>query len=143
MTPPEYYVAGFSGPHLGDAKHPEGWNEVTVTRNGFVQFTVADNPGGIHGTVTGAGHEPVAGAPVYLEKTDAETGMRLGELRTVLTDVRGQYQFRGLSPGGYRVLATFEYQAPDWQTMATAQAQSVTVQGGGDVQQDLDLFVMR
>ena len=30
----------------------------------------------------------------------------------IRTDTRGQYQFSGLAPGEYRLLATFEYQAP-------------------------------
>ena len=143
-TPPNYYVAGFSGPGVGlQRKHADGWNAVTITRSGYVGFTVGNSPGGIHGTVTGTSHEPVGGAPVYLEIVDRASNTRVGELRMVLADTRGQYKFQGLAPGDYNILATFEYQSPDFETMSMARPQSVYVREASDAQLDLDLFVLR
>ena len=142
-TPPEYYVSGFSPSYVNPGKHRfDGWNDVIAYSGAYLQFTVSGSPGGVHGAVTGTSHETVAGAPVFLETIDSMTGARTGELRSTMTDTRGQYHFRGLAPGEYHILATFEYQAPDAQTMAQARPQSVSVQEGGDVQQDLDLFVL-
>jgi len=61
----------------------------------------------------------------------------------VLTDTRGQYKFQGLAPGDYNILATFEYQSPDFETMSMARPQSVYVREASDAQLDLDLFVLR
>lgn len=143
-TPPNYYVAGFSSNRPNQVVQlPDGWNPLTVTTSGYAQFRVSNSPGAIHGVVTGTSHEPVAGAPVYLEEIDPATGTRGAELRVATTDTRGQYRFQGLAPGNYNILATFEYKMPDADTMAMARPQSVSVKEAGDVQQDLDLFVLR
>ena len=45
---------------------------------------------------------------------------RLIDVRETRTDIHGQYQFQGLSPGNYRILSTFEFHAPDPATMELA-----------------------
>jgi len=96
----------------------------------------------LRGVVTGADREAVMGAPVYLEAYDPGSKTRVGELRTVNTSARGAYQFSGLAPGSYRVLATFEYVAPDIAAMELCGAKTVSV-GASDPQTlDLDLFLL-
>ena len=126
------------------AKRPEGWNEI-VTGSGYpsIRVTLSSSPGALHGQVTGLAHELLAGAPVYLEGYDEDSRQRVGELLSALTDARGAFQFRGLAPGTYRVLASFEFQHPDSAMMETGGAKLVKVQEGSDTPQDLELSVLR
>jgi len=146
--PPNYCVVAFSysgsrsdGP---DKNRPDGWNEVLAGQGmSALRFTLSSSPGSMHGIVTGLAHEPLAGAPVYLEAYDPDQRKRVSELQMALTDLRGNYQFRGLAPGNYRILASFEFQHPDAAAMELAGAKLVKVQEGADTPQDLDLSVLR
>lgn len=122
----------------------DGWNEVLID-NGYnpIRFVFSHSPGGLHGLVSGVAQEPVSGAPVFLEGWDPDSRTRVAELRSVLTDAQGHYQFTGLAPGAYRVLASFEFQAPDSAAMEMAGAKTVTIDEGHDVPQDLDLSIIR
>lgn len=122
----------------------DGWNEVLID-NGYnpVRFVFSRSPGGLHGLVSGIEHEPVSGAPVFLEGWDPDNRTRVAGLRTALTDAQGHYQFTGLTPGAYRVLASFEFQAPDSAAMELAGAKTVTIDEGHDLPQDLDLSIIR
>lgn len=145
--PANYCVVEFSfggmRPNPADRGRADGWNEVRAESGGMMRFTLSANPGALHGLVSGLSHEPVAGAPVYLEGYDPEQRKRVTDLVVGLTDSRGQYQFRGLAPGSYRVLSTFEFQHPDVEVMDRSGAKLVNVQEGGDTPQDLDLSVIR
>jgi hypothetical protein len=141
-TPPAYYVADMQASSMQPARRrADGWNEITLTGPGYIRFVVGSGPGAVHGQVTGAAHEPVAGAPVFLEPIDPLSGKPIGDLLTALTDTRGQYHFYGLAPGPYRILATFEYQSPDPGTMTNA-AKSITVSEASDKDFSLDLYVL-
>jgi hypothetical protein len=52
----------------------------------------------IQGTVTGVDGKPLAGADVRAERLDAKAAPALTK-----TDVRGQYQFKGLPVGAYAI----------------------------------------
>ena len=142
---PGYYVSRFSGPtyERPERKRADVWNEITVGA-GYapVFFGLASNPGSLRGTVT-SGQDAAVGAMVFLEPWDAAQRKRLGDVRTARADVRGQYQFRGLAPGDYRVMATFEYQTPDEAEMDRAEPRAVKAEAGSDLAQNLDLFVIR
>jgi hypothetical protein len=146
--PANYCVVAFSygGPRTeGAAKsRPDGWNEVLIgAGTGALRFTLSATPGAMHGLVSGLAHEPLAGAPVYLEGYDSESRKRVAELQMALTDARGNYQFRGLAPGSYRLLASYEVQHPDAAAMEYAGAKLVRVEEGMDTPQDLELSVLR
>jgi len=83
------------------------------------------------------------GAPVYLETYDLEARRRLNDVRTTRTDLRGQYHFYGLAPGNYRVVSSFEFQAPDSATIDTMRPATVKVDEGQDAAQDLDLYAIQ
>ncbi len=141
-TPPAYYVAQlFDGGMGQNRSRPDGWNDVTITRAGRILFTVSTGPGGVHGQVAGVVREAVAGAPVFLEPIDGQSGRRVGDLRIAICDARGQYHFYGLAPGEYRILATFEYQSPDADAMARS-GKRITVRENSDADVALDLFVL-
>ena len=68
---------------------------------------------------------------------------RLIDVREARTDIHGQYQFYGVAPGNYRILSTFEFQAPDSATMESAGPRTVKIEEGRDTPLDLDLYAVR
>jgi hypothetical protein len=145
---PKYYAETFTGPGAEGMERgrADGWNEVLFSTQGasnLVTFRLSTSPGALHGTVTIAGHEAVPGAPVYLEAYDVDARKRLIDVREARTDIHGQYQFYGLAPGNYRILSTFEFQAPDSATMESAGPRTVKIEEGRDTPLDLDLYVIR
>lgn len=148
LRPPAgYCVVGFS--YSGsrsdglEKNRPDGWNEMLAGLSSTIRFTLSSSPGGMHGLVSGIAKEPVAGAPVYLEGYDPDLRKRVTELQVALTDSRGMYQFKGLAPGTYRVLASFEFQRPDAIAMEYAGAKTIKIIEAQDLPQDLDLSVLR
>jgi hypothetical protein len=106
-----------------------------------VKFTLTAGGSSVHGIVKNLG-DAVAGAPVHLESYEPVSRRRVMELQTKRTDLRGAYRFDGLAPGIYRVLATFEYQAPDSAAMEQAGARQIQVEARSDLQLDLDLYTL-
>ena len=142
---PALYANAFQtngNPALGRA---DGWNEDTIVSGvgvNTVKFVLSNSPGSVHGTVT-LGTQQALGAPVFLESSGIEPGRRFREPYVVRTDTRGQFQFSGLAPGEYRLLATFEYQSPGAAEFDLARAVTIKIEEARDLQKDLDLFVAR
>ena len=141
LPPPGFYVSGFSSLGSEGGSHPEAWNEIEIGNFNIVKFTLTAGGGSLHGIVKSLG-DAVAGAPVHLESYDPVSVRRVMDLKTMRTDLRGAYRFDGLAPGIYRVLATFEYQAPDAAAMAQAGARQIQVEARSDLQLDLDLYTL-
>jgi Carboxypeptidase regulatory-like domain len=141
--PAAAYVSSFYGgmAYRGNRGRADGWNEAVAGDRRSLQFQLVSGPGSLRGSVK-SGSDFAAGTPVYLEGWDPVAKQRVGELRTIRTDARGQFRFEGLAPGSYRVLATFEYLNPDVETM-DATAQEIMVAGHAEKTQDLELFVIR
>jgi hypothetical protein len=141
------YVAGFtaSGAEVNPGARADGWNEVLLLGSNPIpaKFALSFSPGAIHGTVFTAAHDPVPGAPVFLEAYDPAQRRRLTELHITRTDTRGQYQFYGLAPGAYRILASFEFQSPDPVEFESAAPKSVLIEESHDPTQELSLYVIR
>ena len=140
-----WYVADFSAPRSRrTADTSAGWNEILVDPKAgatAVQLTLSPDTSTLHGVVSGAG-VPVAGAPVHLEALNPQSGRRIRDLRTTRTDANGQYSFAGLAPGYYRVLATFDYQAPDTAQITRANGAEVKIAEERDLLRNLVLWVM-
>jgi large repetitive protein len=137
-----WYTARFTGPgsHAG---YPAGWNEMVVSPGPMtVEFRLSPSPAALRGVVN-SGDQPVAGAPVYLEAYSPTSGRRVQDLRTTRTDTQGRYSFVGLAPGSYRILATFDYQAPESVQMTAGHAPEVSVEEGRAATQDLSLWVLQ
>lgn len=138
---PDYFVSGFLSPQSlpGEARRADGWNEVVL--NGplaSLQFILSTMPGAIHGMVTGSGHEPAPGAPVYLEAYDFAERRSLRDVQTTHADSRGQYRFTGLVPGNYRLVSSFDFEEPEngWEIRGV---KTLKVEEGRESVQDLDL----
>ncbi len=115
--PPYFYVVSVGGSRNPSPGHrADGWNEITA-------------------------RDAAVGAPVFLEPFDPETKMRLGELRSTRTDLRGDYRFFSLPPGTNRLLSTFEFEHPGEQAIETARAPTVSLKEGAETVQDVDLYV--
>lgn len=145
LPSPAFYPLKFSTNAGAATGRVDGWNEQLVVSSAGMQtlkFTLSNAPGAVHGVVT-LGSQTAAGAPVFLENTELPPARRIEEMSMVRTDTRGNYQFGGLAPGEYRLLATFEYQSPTAAEFDRAGAVRVQVEETRNVQQDLTLFVER
>lgn len=141
VPPPGFYVSGISSLGSESTSHPEAWNDITIGNFNLVKFTLTAGGGSVHGIVKTLG-DAVVGTPVHLEAYDPVSRRRVMDLQTTRTDLRGAYRFDGLAPGNYRVLATFEYQAPDGVAMDQAGARQVQIEARSDLQLDLDLYTL-
>jgi hypothetical protein len=146
LAPSSAYVAtdfyGCRG-ERPEGNRADGWNETTVTGPCGIHMVLSDKPGGVHGAVTMGASEPAGGVPVYLEAYDETAHKRVVDLRSTRTDMHGKYKFAGLAPGTYRLVATFEYQAPLTADIDAMRPRVFRVEEGRDQQQDLDVWVMR
>jgi len=119
-----YYAVSFSGARGSRA---DGWNEVELAPGLTSEFTfvLSPHPASLHGTVQQS-DQAVAGVPVYLEADGLEP-------RMTRTDTQGRYEFYGLAPGAYRVLASFD-------AAGAGQGRGIDVQEGQDQALDLNLY---
>jgi hypothetical protein len=91
--------------------------ELAAGTNADVAFVLSPRPAAVHGTVQ-EGDKPVAGVPVYLTAEGLEP-------RMTRTDTAGRYEFYGLAPGRYRVVASFD-------GCDTSEGRSIEIQEGQD-----------
>jgi hypothetical protein len=142
---PAYVATDFQGPRgeRSERGRADGWNEIMVTGPALVAFTLSSKPGSVTGAVTMGANDPAPGVPVYLEAYDEVNRKRVVDLRSTRTDLRGKYSFTGLAPGTYRVVSTFEYQAPLTGDIDAMRPKVVTVEEGRELQLDLDLWSIR
>src|ERR1700691_84782 len=69
VPPAGYYAVQLAGSGMQEAQsgRADGWNEVYLRGFESILIKLSSHPATIHGLVSGAGHDPVPGAPVYLE----------------------------------------------------------------------------
>lgn len=140
---PDYYLANFLvGRESRPARRSGDWNELLLSGPEVVQFVLSTNPGSVHGTVVGREHNPVAGAPVYLETYDGESRRRFPDVQLTRADIHGQYRFAGLAPGSYRVLSSYEFN-PSNEIADPPASRTLQVEAGSDVPQDLEVTEIR
>ena len=139
-----YVATDFRGPRgeRPEGGRADGWNEIVITNSGMMAYTLSSQPAHVHGVVSNS-HDPVPGAPVFLEPWDPVQRKRLMDPRMVRADMRSQYQFVGLAPGTYRLFSTYEYQSPESADIDAMQPRTILIEEGRDQQQDLDLYIIR
>jgi hypothetical protein len=142
---PDKYIASIASPYGGGREQPERsveWFDVYLQFQGRHQVivTVGDKAAQIAGSVT-RDAKGVPGAPVFLWPV-AESGRRsLKGYRMVLADTDGKYQFDGLPPGDYRMLATFDFTEVDEGSMDEGLAVTVRAEASRKTGADLVLWV--
>jgi protocatechuate 3,4-dioxygenase beta subunit len=147
-TPPEMYpvsvsISGTRQNTAVNVTRADGWTEVYAPDYGSssLRVIVSRRPAAIHGKVTTSLGDAVVGAPVYLEAWDDREDRRLGEIRQTRADAHGVFRFGGLAPGVYRIISSFDFEAPDAELMQALSPKTVKAGEGEDAAADLTLCV--
>ena len=124
------------------AEKPVEWYDIFIDQRApaRIQVMVSDRAGHITGSVALAGASAPA-SPVFLWPIAEDARRSLGGVRQVLADTQGHYEFHGLPPGDYRVLATFDYTQADLEVFDEARALTITVAASQATVVDLPLWV--
>jgi protocatechuate 3,4-dioxygenase beta subunit len=124
------------------ADRPAEWFDIFIDQRASarIQVMVSDRAGHITGTVALAGAS-IPGSPVFLWPVADDARRSLGGTRQTLTDTQGHFDFPGLPPGDYRVLATFDFSQADLEVFEEARAPTITVGSGQRTLADLTLWV--
>ena len=112
------------------AERPAEWHDVFVdTQNARLRVVVSDKAARLSGAVMDRG-QAVPGAIVFLWPMEDSARRILGGARQLVADVAGKYDFEGLPPGDYRILATFDATEATWELLEEARAPTVHVEAG-------------
>jgi hypothetical protein len=105
-----------------------------------IQVLISDRAGRIQGTVALAGAS-IPGSPVFLWPVAEDARRSLGGVHQTLADTQGHFDFQGLPPGDYRILATFDYSQAELEVFEEAKAPAIKVEAGQGTIADLTLWV--
>ena len=105
-----------------------------------ISIFVSDRAAQLSGVATQEGKR-VPGIPVFLWPVKEETRRMLGGTRQVLTDVDGLYQFTGLPPGEYRVLATMDIREISADVAEEAKAKAIDLTEGQSAEMELSVWI--
>jgi hypothetical protein len=124
------------------AERTAEWQDIFVEQRApaRIQVLVSDRAGRIQGAVAVAGAS-IPGSPVFLWPVAEEARRSLGGVRQILADTQGHYEFQGLPPGEYRLLATFDYSQADLEVFDEARAPIITAVASQSTVADLSLWV--
>jgi hypothetical protein len=100
--------------------------------------TLSPQAGQISGRVRMTGSGDIA-APVYLLATTPLTRRQMNGTRVTQTDANGNYRFDGLAPGNYLLLSSFDLTEVNEETMLSGRAQSIVLEEGRKINQDLSV----
>jgi hypothetical protein len=148
ITEPGQYVQSMVNDfRVGSARpwrtdRPAEWQDIFIEQRApaRIQVLVSDRAGRIQGAVAVAGAS-IPGSPVFLWPVAEEARRSLGGVRQILADTQGHYEFQGLPPGEYRVLATFDYSQADLEVFDEARAPIITAVASQSTVADLSLWV--
>ena len=65
----------------------------------------------------------------------------LGGVRQLVADVAGKFDFEGLPPGDYRILATFDATEATWELLEEARAATVHLEAGAARNEPAPLWI--
>jgi hypothetical protein len=92
-----------------------------------IKVVFSSTAGTIAGNVRTAG-KPEPGIPVFLWPVAEQARRSLGGQLRIISDVNGAFRFDSLPPGDYRLLATFDLNEADEESMEMARAGTVHVE---------------
>jgi len=123
-------------------ERPAEWFDVFIDQRATsrIQVMVSDRAGQITGTVALAGAS-IPGSPVFLLPAAEDARRSLGGVRQTLADTQGHFDFQGLPPGDYRIVASFDYSQADVEVFEEARAPTIRVEAGQGTVADLTLWV--
>jgi hypothetical protein len=118
----------------------EGWN-VAKIGSGYpvVDVTISNHAASITGHVSDRPNETVAYAPVFLETLDLEPPDP-PLVRQARTRADGTFAFKGLPPGRYWLLSSFDLDGTDQRAMEAAQPAELTLSEGSAAIHDVVLY---
>lgn len=113
--------------------HPD-WHEVQIEPHfsGDLNVSIASKAGGVDVRVIDQ-EKPVPGIPVFLWPVQPDVRRRSQGPRRLDANSKGEVRFVGLAPGEYRVVASFDLDLVDQETVDAAQAPAITLGAGGVV----------
>ncbi len=103
-----------------------------------IAMRISRHPASLKGKTLAGGDTPAVGAPVFLNALDPELRKRIGGAQATRTTEDGVYSFRGLPPGQYQVVSSFEYMSADeidWQSIS----KTVALEERQEAELDLEL----
>src|SRR5581483_3523856 len=130
QVPDGNYVESIASPYAARrvqaSDRPTDWFDVFIDQHGWsrIRVTVSNQAAQITGRVLSDG-KGVAAAPVFLWPAAESARRSLGGVLQVLSDTEGHFRFPNLPPGDYRVLASFDVNEVDENTVDMSRAASV------------------
>jgi hypothetical protein len=135
-------IAGSASARDRHATQPSDAFEVMIGPGSTrIVVAISDRAGQWEGSVAGPDSKPVPGAPVFLWPVPEAARRSIGGAKLVLADSSGHYQFSGLPPGDYRVLASFDLSEVDEEILDAARAPVTRLDAGQRITADLPLWI--
>ncbi|MFN0102045.1 MAG: hypothetical protein ACKV2U_08140 [Bryobacteraceae bacterium] len=125
------------------ANRPHEWFPAFVEPwHGGNRFSIfiSERAARMGGVVTVEGKR-APGMPVFLWPVQEETRRMLGGTKQTLTDIEGRFQFSGLPPGAYRVLATMDIREVNGEIAEEARAKAVDLAEGQSSEVELQVWL--
>jgi hypothetical protein len=142
---PTQFVESITGSSVARERRvtqpPDAFDVIIYGGNTRITVTISDHAGQAEGTVSGADSKPVPGAPVFLWPVTDGARRSIGGAKHVLADTNGHYQFGGLPPGDYRVLATFDASQVDEELLDMAHVPVSRLDAGQRMTADLTVWL--
>ena len=108
-----------------------------------VTVVFGSQPGTLTGKVTTSDGLSAIGAPVFLNAVEADLRSRLGGVRMVRCNEKGEYRFSGLAPGRYEIISSFDIQDPGEAQWPLGSGRPVTIDQNGKTQLDISVQEIR
>jgi len=142
---PTQYVESITGSSVARERRvtqpPDAFDVIIYGGFSRIIVTVSDHAGQVEGTISGSDSKPIPGAPVFLWPVTDSARRSIGGARQTLADTNGHYQFGGLPPGDYRVLATFDASHVDEEIFDLARVPVNRLDAGQRMTADLALWI--
>jgi hypothetical protein len=147
QLPPGWYVDSIVNQRSAfrsrrKAQQASDWYEVFIEPRvpARIRINVSDQAGQIAGRVVAEG-KPVPGAPLFLWPVAESARRSLGGPPKSLSDIEGNFRFASLPPGDYRLLASFDANEVDEESIEASRAPLVRAEALKTATIDLPLWV--